>query len=105
MLAGCRCPRCSDATLAVATVEGREILECTDCEGTFVGARLGLRLLATLQADVLPTNPAAPSPACPVCRRNMRRVVAGAVESETCKAHGVWIDAGGLAICSIGWPR
>lgn len=96
VFAGCRCPRCADATLAVASIEGRKALGCPHCSGAFVGAELGLRLLAVLAPDVPPPRVGHHSPACPVCRKGMRRVVATKIEVETCKVHGVWFDAGDL---------
>ena len=96
MFAGCRCPRCSDATLTVAKVEGRKVLGCPHCCGAFVGAELGLRLLATLDPDVPPPRLDIPLPNCPVCRKGMRTVVAAGFDVETCKVHGVWFDAGDL---------
>ncbi|MGH1343674.1 MAG: zf-TFIIB domain-containing protein [Nannocystales bacterium] len=96
MFAGCRCPRCSNSTLAVATIEGRKALGCPHCSGAFVGADLGLRLLAVLSPDVPPARVGIPSPPCPVCRKGMRRVVAAGQDVETCKVHGVWFDAGDL---------
>ncbi len=74
-------------------VEGRKVLVCQSCSGAFVGAELGLRLLAVLEADVRDPNP---SRLCSVCRRAMRSVVAADVEVEVCKAHGLWCDAGEL---------
>ena len=96
MFAGCRCPRCLESVLVVREVEGRKVLACRTCAGAFVGAELGLRLLAILKPDVPPPRVGVPSPACPVCRQGMRRVVAEDIEVETCKAHGVWFDAGDL---------
>lgn len=96
MFAGCRCPRCSDATLTVSTVQGRKVQGCPHCSGAFVGAELGLRLLAVLAPDVPPPRVGIPSPACPVCRKDMRRVLAAEIEVETCTVHGVWFDAGDL---------
>lgn len=96
MFAGCRCPRCSESVLVVREIEGRKLLACRTCAGAFVGAELGLRLLAILKPDVPPPRVGVPSPACPVCRQGMRRVVAAGFDVETCKAHGVWFDAGDL---------
>ena len=96
MFAGCRCPRCADSVLVVRTLEDRKVLACKTCAGAFVGAELGLRLLAVLNPDVPPVRDGIPSPSCPVCRKDMRRVVAGPIEVETCKTHGVWFDAGDL---------
>lgn len=96
MFAGCRCPRCADSILVVRELEGRKLLACKTCAGVFVNAELGLRLLAVLDPDVPPVRDGIPSPACPVCRQGMRRVVAGPIEVEACKTHGVWFDAGDL---------
>ncbi len=96
MFAGCRCPRCADSILVVREVEGRKVLACRTCAGAFVGAKLGLRLLAVLNPDVPPPRHGIPSPACPVCRTDLRRVLAADLEVETCKTHGVWFDAGDL---------
>lgn len=96
VFAGCRCPRCPDATLVKAEVDGRKVLACRHCAGAFVGADLGLRLLAILRPDVPPPRHNMPSPACPVCRQGMRRVLTPDTEVETCKTHGVWFDAGDL---------
>lgn len=96
MFAGCRCPRCVDSVLVVRTLEDRKVLACKTCAGVFVSAELGLRLLAVLEPDVPPVRDGLPSPACPVCRQGMRRVVAGPIEVEACKTHGVWFDAGDL---------
>lgn len=82
--------------LVVRSLEDRKVLACKTCAGAFVGAELGLRLLAVLNPDVPPARDGIPSPSCPVCRTGMRRVVAGPIEVETCKTHGVWFDAGDL---------
>lgn len=96
MFAGCRCPRCADSVLVVRKVAGRKVLGCKGCCGAFLGAAFGLRLLAVLAPDVPPPRDGINSPACPVCRQPMRRVIASGIEVETCKTHGVWFDAGDL---------
>lgn len=98
MYAGCRCPRCADAVLEGRTIEGCDVLACRRCGGAFVGAGVGLRLLAVLEPDVPPHDQEIPRSPCPVCRQSMKLVLAtkAHVDVDTCAKHGVWFDAGDL---------
>lgn len=98
MYAGCRCPRCGDALLEAAKREGCDLLACRRCGGGFVGAAVGLRLLAVLEPDVSPVREGAAASPCPVCRADMRVVLASAADVgvDVCARHGVWFDGDDL---------
>lgn len=100
MFAGCRCPREPERVLKRSQSEGRDVLACRRCNGVFVDAELGLRLVAVLNAGVPPHDEDIQHLACPVCRQDMRRAVPQgvAVAVEVCPKHGVWFDDGDLSL-------
>ena len=100
------CPRCQVAMKAV-TVGTISLLECSQCEGIWLGVEALLQICAERekQAAVL-GMPAPPQGAmemekqfryipCPVCRQLMNRVNfahCSHVIVDVCKAHGTWFD-------------
>lgn len=109
--AGIRCPACKGAMRWVR-LGATDLLECEDCDGTWIEAETFTRLCADResQAALLPAGSPAPGPPakpagpvryrpCPRCTKLMNRVNFGRLSGtvvDVCRGHGTFLDRGEL---------